>query len=246
MARTGWWVALALVALACSEGGRRTDDDVRDARDDAGTDVALDGAPEVGDTATPDVDATHDAPADGADADADTVTPLLASATQVPEGSFDKPALVVALVGTDDAARTVTVEVALEGPVQAAGIAFELAYDPAFLTPVADEPGAPFVDGSTGLAAAQGAFVPERSRYSFGAALLRGQPVSIQETYYEKGPFAMPDQSLTGRRVLATLTFAVKAGGSGELLLHASDSVVKDRLFRPIPVTRVGLTLVAN
>jgi|GEM_PF-5380758 len=244
MVRSRWWIALALVALACSEGGGRSDGDVRDVQDDAVADGTNDGSPDAGDTATPDLDASDDATPD-VPADAPG-TPLLASVTQVPAGAFDKPALVVALVSTDDDARTVTIEVALEGPVQAAGIAFDLAYDAAFLSPVSDVPGAPFVDGSNAMATALGAFVPERARYSFGAALLRTEPVSIQETYYEKGVFPMPDQQLAGRRVLATLTFAVTAGGTGTLVLTPTGSVVKDRLFRPIPMTRVGLALVAN
>lgn len=247
MARTGVWIALALVALACNESGGRAESDVRDAADDATVDVADEGTPDPGDTADTNHDATPDAPGDAVDAtDADAGSTLLASATQVPAGAFDKPALVIALVGTDDAARTVTVEVALEGPVQAAGVAFDLAYDAGFLTPVDSALGTPFPDVFGATIKVLGAFVPERARYSFGATLLRSAPVSIQETYYEKGVYPMPDQALTGRRVLATLTFTVAAGGSGTLALTPADSVVKDRLFQPIPVTRVGLALVAN
>ena len=254
MLRAGGWIAVTLLALACGGGNGGSSDDARDAQPDAIGEVAPDTTRETGDDVLGEVDAPGDAPADTpADAPtdtpadgADTTTPVLASATQVPEGAIQGPALSVALVGTDDAARTITVEVALDGPAQVAGVAFDLAYDAAFLSPVSAEAHAPFSGGGGANPKALGAFVPERSIYAYGAALLRSSPVTIQETYYEKGLFPMPDQPVSGRQVLATLTFGVTAGGSGTLRHEAGGSVVKDRLFRPIAVSRYGLALVAK
>ena len=247
MTRKILWLALAALAVACN--GSAGVDPGRDAGPDANAEVLDDATPDAGDTAAPDgdagSDATPDVPADGSDADVGTH--LLASATAVPEGAYQGPALVISLAGTDETARTVTVEVALEGPLdEVSGVAFDLAYDAAFLTPVDSAVLNPFSAGPEAQPEALGAFAAGRARFSYGAALLRSAPVTVADTYYEKGPFLLPSQSVLGRRVLATLTFAVTAGGSGQLVLGASDSVLKDRRFHPVPVSRVGLALVAN
>lgn len=229
---------LMILAFACNCGSGNSLRDVP--ADVAGSEIPAEDTIATGDSGLPE-DGTA---ADGVGPDAPDVPTAFLRATEVPPTDpATRPALRLAIVDPDETSRTFVVEVAIEGPADVSGIAFNLAYDPALLEPAGAEAFEVLSPSGSPRGVALGAFVDARPAFAYGDVLFRDGDLNGQTAYYYKGPLTLPTRTLADRTVLARAKFHVRAAGTCDIAFAAGAAAVRDASNAPVPTALWALTL---
>jgi len=177
----------------------------------------------------------------------EVVTPPFLSAEPWPAMAVTTPRLRLVLAGVDNAARTVSVEVVLEGDLELSGLAFSLPFDASFLKDAQATPSGVLTSNWEAKPALLSAIRPgSPAMVEHGEALLRVSQLSPVDVYYMKGPLELPTDSLSGSHVLSRLTFHVPGAGTADLVFPETGAIAKDAGVQAIPLARQGLRLTAQ